>query len=95
MNTCKGKLTRTPITPNEMAWTNPCPFTKDGITVQFESLPTELGQGSFGTVFEATCGENKDFAVKWIQHISKSQVIKEITLQNAVAPYFAKPIYER
>jgi serine/threonine protein kinase len=95
-HTCKGPIVRTLITPTDNLWTNPCPrLIDDGSTIQFTASSTELGKGSYGNVFEATCGADSSFAVKWISVPNIRSITNEIELQNMVAPYFAKPIYER
>jgi len=98
-------LTRTPIPPaaikiNEIVngktvkktiplWTNPC----QGKPFQTKSI--QLGQGSYGTVFQAYCGNIDTFAIKWIPAKKAVQLDLEIELQNLAAPDYARPIYEK
>jgi serine/threonine protein kinase len=94
-HTCSGELRRTSIPPDtnpktkQALWINPCE------QLPFETLPKQLGAGRYGTVFQAHCGDQSQFAVKWIPASNVRQFDKEIMLQNSAAPQFARPIYEK
>jgi len=102
MHTCSGHLIRTLIPPQrhpytgEEEWKQPCKINPStGIPYPFEFHPDPLGKGLYGYVFEAYCGDQSHFAIKWITEENERQFEEEIMLQNEAAPYYAKPIYER
>ena len=92
-HSCNGRLERQIIPQLQKLWENPC-----AMPSEFQSLPNQIGKGSMGTVFEATCGANSSFVIKWINgssDIDNLNIYREIVNQNKVAPYYAKPIYEK
>ena len=105
-HSCNGRLERQMIPPRTIEnqetkqvialWENPCP-----IPFEFQASPNQIGKGVMGTVFEATCGDNSSFAIKWIRPSyptpleEETNSNKELALQNRVAPHYAKPIYEK
>jgi len=92
-HSCNGRLERQVIPQLQKLWENPC-----AMPSEFQVLPNQIGKGSMGTVFEATCGPNSSFAVKWINGSSDTDnlnIYREIVIQNKAAPYYAKPIYEK
>ena len=105
-HSCNGPFERQMIPPRtiknprtqqeEALWENPCP-----IPFEFQALPKQIGEGTMGSIFEATCGDDSSFAIKWIRPSystpleEETNSNKEIALQNRVAPRYAKPIYEK
>jgi hypothetical protein len=85
MHSCPGTLQRTHI------WESSC---KAG--TQFEALANKISSGEYGTVFEARCGNQYNYVVKWItnDNMDDNTLDEEIALQN-ISYGSARPIYEK